>query len=201
MEVLKKLKDGGKVEEKDKDGVIFGDLNDKNISKENDISLLEEIDFTAIQLEAISKVLYPDVDEQAMKIEPHSQIQMKCADLNLDVDERKNLIDGEPNNPSCGDQSFNVSVSNSFNILDYMENDYNPTKSIDVAHVFIIEKFHMVNVECIQAQKLLKIGMVNAKCVQARKLLKFHMVNVKCVPSSEAIKVRFVFKFHIVNVE
>ncbi|KAM7524570.1 hypothetical protein LguiA_014472 [Lonicera macranthoides] len=57
----------------------------------NDISLLEEIDFTAIQLEATSKVLYPDVDKQAMKIEPHSQIQMKCADLNLDSDEGTNL--------------------------------------------------------------------------------------------------------------
>ncbi|KAM7496554.1 hypothetical protein LguiA_020968 [Lonicera macranthoides] len=117
MEVLKKLKDGGEVEEKDKHVVIFGDLNDNDTSKEdpncldssiwNDISLLEEIDFTAIQLEATSKVLYPDVDEQAMKIEPHSQIQMKSDDLNLDGDEGKNLIDGEPNNPSCGDQSFN----------------------------------------------------------------------------------------------
>ncbi|KAM7492753.1 hypothetical protein LguiA_035674 [Lonicera macranthoides] len=111
MEVLKKLKDGGEVEEKDKYGVIFGDLNDKDRSKEdpncldssiwNDISLLEEIDFTAIQLEATNKVLYPDVDEEAMKIEPYSQIQMKCDDLNLDGDEGKNLIDGEPNNPSC----------------------------------------------------------------------------------------------------
>ncbi|KAM7496553.1 hypothetical protein LguiA_020967 [Lonicera macranthoides] len=109
--IKKKLKDGGEVEEKDKYGVIFGDLNDNDTSKEdpncfdssiwNDISLLEEIDFTAIQLEATSKVIYPDVDEQAMKIEPHSQIQMKSDDLNLDGDEGKNLIDGEPNNPSC----------------------------------------------------------------------------------------------------
>ncbi|KAM7516570.1 hypothetical protein LguiA_006153 [Lonicera macranthoides] len=52
-----------------------------------------KIDFTAIQLEATSKVLYLDVDEQAMKIEPLFQIQMKCADLNLDGDEGKNLID------------------------------------------------------------------------------------------------------------
>ncbi|KAM7485751.1 hypothetical protein LguiA_001760 [Lonicera macranthoides] len=73
--------------------LMYEDPNCFDSSIWNDISLLEEIDFTAIQLEATSKVLYPDVDEQAMKIEPHSQIQMKCADLNLDGDEGKNLID------------------------------------------------------------------------------------------------------------
>ncbi|KAM7510004.1 hypothetical protein LguiB_008879 [Lonicera macranthoides] len=104
---------------------------------------------------------------------------MKCDDLNLDGDEGKNLIDGEPNNPSCGDQSFNVSVSNSFNILDSMEKDYNPTKSIDVAYVFITEK----------ARKLLKIHVVNVGVSSSEDIkVKFHIFNVEWVSSSEVIK-------------
>ena len=78
-----------------------------------------------------------------MEIKPLSQ--MKCVDLNLDGDEGKNLNDREPINPSCGDQSFHLSVSTSCHNSNYMENDYNPRKSIDVTNVFITDKVSIMS--------------------------------------------------------